>query len=230
MDQIICYVEWGLRYCEASRAAGLLRGDFEFVSPRLITSARSHVMPASVLGEAGMATENISLTSAHVSIPLTSTHDRLQSFPRDACQRPGYFNDKQLTGVTVAERLACSPPTKAIQVQTPTGSLRNSGMWESCRTMSLVGGFSCGSPVFPALSFRRCSILISVTLIGSQDLDLNDNRPPWVLVSNDGKAQGRIHSVVVLWRSSRRVALLEGISTLRPLLIRSGGHNHGDSS
>ncbi|KAJ8888463.1 hypothetical protein PR048_007953 [Dryococelus australis] len=43
-------------------------------------------------------------------------------------------------------------------------------MWESYRAM-LVGGFSRGSPVFPALSFRRCSILISVALIGSQYLD-----------------------------------------------------------
>ncbi|KAJ8885472.1 hypothetical protein PR048_011669 [Dryococelus australis] len=45
-------------------------------------------------------------------------------------------------------------------------------MWESCRTMPLVGGFARGSPVSPALSFRRCSIIISVALIGSQDLDL----------------------------------------------------------
>ncbi|KAJ8893786.1 hypothetical protein PR048_006387 [Dryococelus australis] len=44
-------------------------------------------------------------------------------------------------------------------------------MWESCRTMSLVRGFSLGSPVFPALSFRRCSILTSITIIGSQDPD-----------------------------------------------------------
>ncbi|KAJ8870470.1 hypothetical protein PR048_029492 [Dryococelus australis] len=49
-------------------------------------------------------------------------------------------------------------------------------MWESCRTMRLVGGFSRGSPVSPALSFRRCSILTSVTLIGSQDLDVK-SRP-----------------------------------------------------
>ncbi|KAJ8878866.1 hypothetical protein PR048_019455 [Dryococelus australis] len=41
-------------------------------------------------------------------------------------------------------------------------------MWESCRTMQLVGGFS---PVYSALSFRRCSILISLTIIASQDLD-----------------------------------------------------------
>ncbi|KAJ8874363.1 hypothetical protein PR048_025211 [Dryococelus australis] len=37
------------------------------------------------------------------------------------------------------------------------------------QTIPLVGGFSRRSPVYPALSFRRCSILSSVTLIGSQD-------------------------------------------------------------
>ncbi|KAJ8877259.1 hypothetical protein PR048_021713 [Dryococelus australis] len=49
-------------------------------------------------------------------------------------------------------------------------------MWESCRTMPLVGGFSRGSPVFPILSFRRCSILTSITLIGSQDLDVKSRQ------------------------------------------------------
>ncbi|KAJ8885894.1 hypothetical protein PR048_012100 [Dryococelus australis] len=43
-------------------------------------------------------------------------------------------------------------------------------MWESCRTMPLVGSFSRGSPVSPASSFRRCSILTSIILIGSQDV------------------------------------------------------------
>ncbi|KAJ8871606.1 hypothetical protein PR048_027933 [Dryococelus australis] len=42
--------------------------------------------------------------------------------------------------------------------------------WESCRTMSLVGGFSRRYPVSPAPSYRRRSILASITLIGSQDL------------------------------------------------------------
>ncbi|KAJ8891930.1 hypothetical protein PR048_004489 [Dryococelus australis] len=62
-----------------------------------------------------------------------------------------------------------TPPTKANRVQSPPGSpdLR---MWKSCRTMSLVGGFSRGSPVTLAPSFRRCSIFTSITLIGSQDL------------------------------------------------------------
>ncbi|KAJ8873708.1 hypothetical protein PR048_024541 [Dryococelus australis] len=40
---------------------------------------------------------------------------------------------------------------------------------ESCRIMPLVTGSSRGSPVPPAPSSRRCSILNSITLIGSQD-------------------------------------------------------------
>ncbi|KAJ8878278.1 hypothetical protein PR048_018855 [Dryococelus australis] len=35
-------------------------------------------------------------------------------------------------------------------------------MWESCRTMPLVGGFSPGSPVSPVFSFRLRSILTSI--------------------------------------------------------------------
>ncbi|KAJ8876808.1 hypothetical protein PR048_021255 [Dryococelus australis] len=44
--------------------------------------------------------------------------------------------------------------------------------WEPCQTMPLVGGFSWGSSASPALSFRRCTIFTSITLIGSQDLDV----------------------------------------------------------
>ncbi|KAJ8869298.1 hypothetical protein PR048_030872 [Dryococelus australis] len=44
------------------------------------------------------------------------------------------------------------------------------------RTMPLVSGFSRGSPVSPALSFRRCFIPASITLVGSQDLDVK-SRP-----------------------------------------------------
>ncbi|KAJ8898251.1 hypothetical protein PR048_003611 [Dryococelus australis] len=61
-------------------------------------------------------------------------------------------------GAAVSERLACSPPTIANQVQSLAGS-PDFRMWESCRTMPLVGRFSQGYPVSPALSFRRCSIL-----------------------------------------------------------------------
>ncbi|KAJ8888482.1 hypothetical protein PR048_007973 [Dryococelus australis] len=43
-------------------------------------------------------------------------------------------------------------------------------MWESFRTMPLVGRFSREHSRFPTISFRCCSILTSITLIGSQDL------------------------------------------------------------
>ncbi|KAJ8876059.1 hypothetical protein PR048_023967 [Dryococelus australis] len=77
-----------------------------------------------------------------------------------------FYNADHLSRVAaVSERLACSPPTKANRVQSPAGSLPDSRMWESCRMVPLVGGFSRGSP-----AFRRCSILTSFTHIGSQDL------------------------------------------------------------
>ncbi|KAJ8881689.1 hypothetical protein PR048_018175 [Dryococelus australis] len=60
-------------------------------------------------------------------------------------------------GATVAERLARSPQTKANWIQSLAGS-PDFRKWESCRTMPLVGGFSRGSPVCPAPSFRRRSV------------------------------------------------------------------------
>ncbi|KAJ8888399.1 hypothetical protein PR048_007889 [Dryococelus australis] len=62
---------------------------------------------------------------------------------------------KQLPGrrprAFTSARLACSPPTKAIRVQSPAGSL-DFCMWESCRTMPLAGGFSRRYPVSHTLS------------------------------------------------------------------------------
>ncbi|KAJ8895231.1 hypothetical protein PR048_000556 [Dryococelus australis] len=74
-----------------------------------------------------------------------------------------------LVGAPVAEQLTCSSPTKANRDQSPAGS-PDFRKWESRRTMPLVGGFSRGSPASPTLSFRRCSITTSISLIGSQDL------------------------------------------------------------
>ncbi|KAJ8898214.1 hypothetical protein PR048_003574 [Dryococelus australis] len=58
-------------------------------------------------------------------------------------------------------RLAHSPPSKANRVQSPAGSLPDFHKWESCWTMPLVGGFTLGSLVSPALAFQHCSILTS---------------------------------------------------------------------
>ncbi|KAJ8884419.1 hypothetical protein PR048_016276 [Dryococelus australis] len=67
-------------------------------------------------------------------------------------------------------------PRAALHVHIPGRVTLNFRMWESCRTMPLLGGFSRGSPVSPALSFRHCLILTSITLTGSQDLDVTSRR------------------------------------------------------
>ncbi|KAJ8886168.1 hypothetical protein PR048_012377 [Dryococelus australis] len=58
---------------------------------------------------------------------------------------------------------------QANRVQSPPRSV-DFRMWESCRTMPFVSRFSRRSPISPTLSFQRCSILTSITLISSQDL------------------------------------------------------------
>ncbi|KAJ8888872.1 hypothetical protein PR048_008366 [Dryococelus australis] len=74
------------------------------------------------------------------------------------------------SGAAVAERLARPPPTKAIRAQSPAGS-QDPRMWESCRTMPLVGGSSRGSPASPPppITGRR-PILTPIAPIGSEGL------------------------------------------------------------
>ncbi|KAJ8896065.1 hypothetical protein PR048_001407 [Dryococelus australis] len=55
----------------------------------------------------------------------------------------------------------CSPPTQVNRVQSQAGSLRISGSGNRAGPCRWSGGLSQGSPTFPALAFRRCSILTS---------------------------------------------------------------------
>ncbi|KAJ8869147.1 hypothetical protein PR048_030715 [Dryococelus australis] len=66
-----------------------------------------------------------------------------------------WTNRTMLWGAEVAKPLDCSSFTKANRVQSPAGPLPDLRKWESCRTMTLVGGFLKGSPVSPVLPFRR---------------------------------------------------------------------------
>ncbi|KAJ8894526.1 hypothetical protein PR048_007183 [Dryococelus australis] len=52
-------------------------------------------------------------------------------------------------------------------------------MRESCQTMSLIGTFSLGSPVSPDPQFRRCPILTSIALIGSEDSAVKSRPNPF---------------------------------------------------
>ncbi|KAJ8883832.1 hypothetical protein PR048_015687 [Dryococelus australis] len=61
--------------------------------------------------------------------------------------------------LTHPRRSECKPSQTANIFSTSYGTIL---MWESCRTMPLVGGFCRESPVSTVLSFRRCSILTSL--------------------------------------------------------------------
>ncbi|KAJ8875116.1 hypothetical protein PR048_023009 [Dryococelus australis] len=58
----------------------------------------------------------------------------------------------------VVQWLDYSPPDKANRARFPAGLPPDFRMWESCRTMPLVGGFSRDLPLPLAFAFRRCSI------------------------------------------------------------------------
>ncbi|KAJ8894002.1 hypothetical protein PR048_006610 [Dryococelus australis] len=68
-----------------------------------------------------------------------------------------YSANQMLNGAAVVQWLGRSPPTSAIRVRYPVGSLLD--LWGSCRTMQLAGGFSRNSPVSSTLIFQRHPIL-----------------------------------------------------------------------
>ncbi|KAJ8891771.1 hypothetical protein PR048_004324 [Dryococelus australis] len=65
----------------------------------------------------------------------------------------------RFAGVAVAERLACSPSTKAIRVQSPAGSPRIFACGNRAGRCCWRADFSRDLPFPPAFSFRRCSIV-----------------------------------------------------------------------
>ncbi|KAJ8881988.1 hypothetical protein PR048_018476 [Dryococelus australis] len=101
-----------------------------------------------------------------------------KSLPRPLPQLETFILCEEKTlGAAVAERLDCSPPTKANRVRSPAGSLPDFRKWKSCRTMPLVGGVFLGDlPFPPPLYSRAASFSPHFTLIGSQDLVVN-SRP-----------------------------------------------------
>ncbi|KAJ8872269.1 hypothetical protein PR048_025871 [Dryococelus australis] len=68
---------------------------------------------------------------------------------------------RQQARAAVAERLDCSPPTKANRFQSPAGPLPDFCKWKLCRTMPMNSGFSRWSPFLLILALRHLSILPS---------------------------------------------------------------------
>ncbi|KAJ8880084.1 hypothetical protein PR048_020707 [Dryococelus australis] len=155
-----------IRHVSYTRASLLGSTDTRFNSHRLYTHSTELACNLGITAQTLDIRGRVSL-EARVDFDLSTTKPIQVERPHE-CLADSIVSLAPVAAV--AERLARSPPTKANRVQTPAGSLPDYRIWESCRTMPLVGGFSRGSPVSPAPSFRRCSILTSITLIGSQDL------------------------------------------------------------
>ncbi|KAJ8879820.1 hypothetical protein PR048_020428 [Dryococelus australis] len=85
-----------------------------------------------------------------------------------------HLRTPHVVGATVAERLARSPPAKANRAQSPAGST-DFRKWESCQAMSLGGGFSRESPTSPAPPIPAPLHIHSITLIGSEDLNVKSH-------------------------------------------------------
>ncbi|KAJ8870261.1 hypothetical protein PR048_029282 [Dryococelus australis] len=115
--------------------------------------------------------------AVHDKVRTLEMNRRKKSLPLHAYILMGALNDirpvqlTSRTGATVSEWLTCSPPTKAIRVQSPAESLRIFARGNR------AGRVFSGISRFPhALSLRCCSILTTITLIGSKDLDVK-SRP-----------------------------------------------------
>ncbi|KAJ8874501.1 hypothetical protein PR048_025361 [Dryococelus australis] len=139
------------RTAHASKMASLVKQYVaaQFANQRLVT-CHSSDSPANREPSAARAAANqtqgqfqeISSANQRMGTPVSKEPLPLQpvveSF-REIQEAQTISRSFNLTqGTAIAERLACSPLTKANRVQSPAGSLPDFRMWESCRTMLLV--------------------------------------------------------------------------------------------
>ncbi|KAJ8874244.1 hypothetical protein PR048_025087 [Dryococelus australis] len=112
---------------------------------------------------------DVGQSAASLKIHETITKLVVPCLPRNGLNITQYKGDHTFdvqvsSEAAVTQRFKCSPPTKGNRVQFPAGSFPNFFTWESCWTMSLVGGCFRGSPVSP----RTCiPFSPHFTLIGS---------------------------------------------------------------
>ncbi|KAJ8867582.1 hypothetical protein PR048_031384 [Dryococelus australis] len=158
-----------------------LRRGIETDSPTWEANSLTTTTPR--LGNSSRSREPITFQN---SVGTARRHPNVQSF---YCE-----------GAAVAERIACSPPTKATRVQSSAGSIPDFRRWESYRAMQLVDGFSRGSPVSTALAFQRCSTLTSITPIGSQGIAVKSSPNPFTHLVVNPAIEGReFRSRLCVW-------------------------------
>ncbi|KAJ8874933.1 hypothetical protein PR048_022823 [Dryococelus australis] len=102
--------------------------------------------------------------------------------------------DFVIIGVAVAQWLGRLPPTTVIRAQSPSGSLPEFRMWESSRTMPLVGGFFVGDlPFLPPLHSDAAPFSPQSTLIGCQDLTVKED---YVAARSKSRSGGTIRATL----------------------------------
>ncbi|KAJ8866103.1 hypothetical protein PR048_033627 [Dryococelus australis] len=119
------------------------------------------------------------------------------------------FFSSSLNEPTVAERLGCSPLTKANRVESPAGSLPDFRKWESCRTIPLVGEFSRGSPTSPPFHSGTAPFSLRLAFLKTSMLRAAQSPPPPLQssvhsTSNPGKQESPLPA-----RESGHVALCD---------------------
>ncbi|KAJ8884872.1 hypothetical protein PR048_011068 [Dryococelus australis] len=151
---------------------------------------------------------------------FTSTElDHMQQELAAVCATVLCASENTLTSVFVGPRWPSGSPAPLPPKRTgfnPRPGHRIFRMWESFRTMPLIGGFYRGSPASPALYFRHCSVPTSVTLIGSQDTAVK-SRPNLLKFSVLVKSGSQFHprSSVGWWVASFRSNHKGRVSTKR---------------
>ncbi|KAJ8878552.1 hypothetical protein PR048_019130 [Dryococelus australis] len=124
-----------------------------------------------------------------VIIPLSSARTRRLNFlSRDTRCKPkmAFISPPQKMLAAWSEY---SLPIRSTWVRFPARSLPEFRMWESSWAKPLVGGLSRrspGTPPPPPLHFASAPYTIHITLISSQDLDV-DSRPNLSTPLNDGR-------------------------------------------
>ncbi|KAJ8869389.1 hypothetical protein PR048_030965 [Dryococelus australis] len=127
--------------------------------------------------------------------------------------RPDVVTAARLGGAVVAWWLDHLPHAKAKRVRFLVGLLPDFFKLESCRTKSLVGGFSPGFPVIPLLHYGTAAYSPRLTLIGSHDLDVKSNSKLFTPLTLGAETEQVMTRNVT--RSEERILLLKGLRCSR---------------
>ncbi|KAJ8878096.1 hypothetical protein PR048_022563 [Dryococelus australis] len=195
--------------------AGGVMGAGECLQRKLGCLCRARPAGRDVTGRAGRHVHNWSTRTAHatrvMSVPHTSDR-RLSISPHYGAAPGGLI--REIPEKTRRPAASSGTIPSCENLVTQPGIEPDFRIWESCRTMLLVGGFPRGYPVSLALPFRRCFILRPI----SQDLDVKPSKSlhsllPLLATREVTAGHRRLHLLSAnvrhtwhCWQSARKMA------------------------